>query len=136
MPAKPVGFTSPGRQKNVQYLGFVPNAQLPALIKSSVGLILPSLYEGFGIPVLQAMNLGTPVLVSRNSSLPEIVADCGLYIEPPFGVGEIKQGIIKLLSLPKAVKQSQLIAAKQKSMNFSWEKSAQKILEVINEVIL
>lgn len=118
---------------NVKYLGYVSNDKLGALIKSSVGLILPSLYEGFGIPVVQAMALGTPVLVSRNSSLPEIVADCGLYIEPPFGHEEIKQGIIQLLSLPKAAKQSQLIAAKQKSMNFSWKKSAQKILEVINE---
>ncbi|MFH0943424.1 MAG: glycosyltransferase family 1 protein [Candidatus Beckwithbacteria bacterium] len=119
--------------KNVQYLDFVPQTKLPSLIKASLGLVLPSLYEGFGIPVVQAMALGTPVLVSRNSSLPEIVADCGLYIEPPFGHEEIKQGIIQLLSLPKAAKQSQLIAAKQKSMNFSWKKSAQKILEVINE---
>lgn len=124
----------PRPAKNIVYLGFVPNAQLPALIKSSVGLVLPSLYEGFGIPVVQAMALGTPVLVSRNSSLPEIVGDCGLYIEPPFGSEEIKQGIIQLLSLSKAAKQSQLIAARQKSMNFSWEKSAQKILEVINEL--
>ena len=120
----------------IKYLGYVPNEKLGALIKGSAGLILPSLYEGFGIPVVQAMALGVPVLVSRNSSLPEIVGDAGLYIEPPFGTEEIKQGIIQLLSLPKAVKQSQLIAARQKSMNFSWEKSAQKILEVINELTL
>jgi len=121
---------------HVKYLGYVPNEKLGALIKGSAGLILPSLYEGFGIPVVQAMALGTPVLVSRNSSLPEIVADCGLYIEPPFGHEEVKQGIIQLLSLSKAAKQSQLIAARQKSMNFSWGKSAQKILEVINEFTL
>jgi len=121
---------------NVKYLGFVPQDTLPDLIRSSISLVLPSLYEGFGIPVVQAMALGTLVLVSRNSSLPEIVGDAGLYIEPPFGTEEIKQGIIQLLSLPKAVKQSQLIAARQKSMNFSWEKSAQKILEVINELTL
>lgn len=120
----------------VKYLGYVPEEKLDALIKNSLGLVLPSLYEGFGIPVVQAMALGVPVLVSRNSSLPEIVGDCGLYIEPPFGHKEIKQGIIQLLSLPKAAKQSQLIAARQRSMNFSWEKSAQKILEVIHELTL
>ncbi|MFH0943092.1 MAG: glycosyltransferase family 1 protein [Candidatus Beckwithbacteria bacterium] len=122
--------------KNVQYLGFVPQDKLPTLIKNSLGLILPSLYEGFGIPVVQAMALGTPVLVSRNSSLPEIVGDCGLYIEPPFNAPAIEKGIIELLSLSTETKKQQLAAARQKAKNFSWEKSANTILEVLNELTL
>lgn len=122
----------PKPQQNVQFLGFVSQDKLPALIKSSIGLVLPSLYEGFGIPVVQAMALGTPVLVSRNSSLPEIVADCGLYIEPPFGHEEIKQGIIQLLEN----KPTLLTKAKERVKQFTWAKSAQKILEVINELTL
>lgn len=117
---------------HVKYLGFVPPKKLPALIKSATALILPSLYEGFGIPVVQAMSLGTPVLVSRNSSLPEIVGDVGLYIEPPFGPNEIKQGIIKALSIKPDVKRQIVIKARQWAQQFSWQKSGQKILEVIN----
>lgn len=110
----------------VKYLGYVPQDQLAALIKNSQALVLPSLYEGFGIPVIQAMSLGVPVLVSRNSSLPEIVGDSGYYIEAPFDANAIKNGIIKVLSAkPKSIP----IRIKQ----FNWQTAAKKILEVINE---
>ncbi len=120
---------------NVKYLGYVSNDKLGALIKSSVGLILPSLYEGFGIPVVQAMALGTPVLVSRNSSLPEIVGDCGIYIDPPFDVSAIRAGIIKLLSLTPDQKQQLLQKARQRSQQFSWETAAKTILDALNNCI-
>lgn len=122
----------PRPAKNIQYLGFVPQNQLSALIKASVGLVLPSLYEGFGIPVVQAMALGTPVLVSRNSSLPEIVGDCGLYIEPPFDAARIRDGIVKLLSLTPDQKQQLLQKAQQHSKQFSWETAARTILSSLD----
>ena len=118
---------------NVKYLGYVPNEKLGALIKSAIGLVLPSLYEGFGIPVVQAMALGTPVLVSRNSSLPEIVGECGLYIEPPFGAPAIRDGLVKLLSLTPGQKQRLLQKAQQRSKQFSWENAAKTILTTIQE---
>ena len=94
---------------------------------------MPSLFEGFGIPVLEAMSLGTPVLVSNNSSLPEIVGDHGYYIKSPFGQKEIEKGIITALSDNKN-RHQKIKKAKAKSLEFSWDKSANKILEVLNEL--
>jgi glycosyltransferase involved in cell wall biosynthesis len=116
---------------HVKYLGYMPNEKLGVLIKGSAGLILPSLYEGFGIPVVQAMSLGTPVLVSRNSSLPEIVGNCGLYIKPPFDAAAIRDGIVKLLSLTLDQKHDLLIKAQQRSKQFSWEKAGEIIINTI-----
>jgi len=92
---------------------------------------LPSLYEGFGIPVVQAMSLGVPVLVSRNSSLPEIVGDCGLYIEPPFDASAIRAGLVKLLQLTPAQKQKLITVAKLRAQQFTWERTGQTILNAI-----
>ena len=116
----------------INYLGYVPDNQLGILIKNSQGLILPSLYEGFGIPVVQAMSLGVPVLVSRNSSLPEIVGDCGLYIEPPFDVPAIRDGLKKLLALSAGQRQVLSQKAKQRAKIFKWTATGRKFLEVIN----
>lgn len=118
----------------VKYLGYVPAARLAALIKNSQGLVLPSLYEGFGIPVAQAMRLGVPVLVSRNSSLPEIVADCGLYIEPPFDTSAIRAGLEKLLSLSPLQKQQLTVRARLRARQFSWKNTAQVILNHLQDL--
>lgn len=115
----------------VKYLGFVPQEKLASLIKGAVGLVLPSLYEGFGIPVVQAMSLGTPVLVSRNSSLPEIVGDAGLYIEPPFDPSSIRASLEKLLSLTPVEKQKLTAAAKLRAAKFTWQKTGRVILETM-----
>ncbi len=117
---------------HVKYLGYVPQDRLAGLIKGSQGLVLPSLYEGFGIPVVQAMSLGVPVLVSRNSSLTEIVGDCGLYIEPPFDAPAIRVGLNQLLLLTLAQKQALIAKAKLRSRQFSWPKTAKTILARIN----
>ncbi|OIN89657.1 hypothetical protein AUJ59_01045 [Candidatus Beckwithbacteria bacterium CG1_02_47_37] len=117
----------------VKYLGYVPQDRLAGLIKGSQGLVLPSLYEGFGIPVVQAMSLGVPVLVSRNSSLTEIVGDAGLYIEPPFDSAAIRVGLNKLLNLTSAQKQSLVVSARQQVAQFTWEKTAKIILKSIFE---
>ena len=124
----------PKPQDRIRYLGFVPNDKLGALIKNSQGLILPSLYEGFGIPVVQAMSIGTPVLVSRNSSLPEIVGNTGLYIESPFDAAAIGVGLNKLLSLTPAQKQKLTLAAKLRAAQFSWQKTGKLILEKILKI--
>ena len=118
---------------HVKYLGFVPQDRLADLIKGSQGLVLPSLYEGFGIPVVQAMSLGVPVLVSRNSSLVEIVADSGLFIEPPFDASAILAGLAKLLSLTPSQKQALTAKAKLRAQQFSWANTAKVILSTIQE---
>jgi glycosyltransferase involved in cell wall biosynthesis len=118
----------------VTYLGYVPPEQLAGLIRGSLGLVLPSLYEGFGIPVVQAMSLGAPVLVSRNSSLTEIVGDAGLYIEPPFDRAAIRRGLEKLLDLTPAQKQVLLDKASKRARRFSWVKAGRTILTKIKMV--
>lgn len=120
--------------QHVKYVGYVPSERLAALIKGSLGLILPSLYEGFGIPVVQAMSLGTPVLVSRNSSLPEIVADSGLFIEPPFDAPAIRSGLQKLLTLSLAHKQQLVSRARLRAQQFSWFNTAKTILDYLQRV--
>ena len=121
---------------HVKYLGYVPGEKLGALIKNSSGLVLPSLYEGFGIPVVQAMSLGVPVLVSRNSSLTEIVGNCGRYIESPFDADAIRRGLDKLLSLSPAEKNRLTTAARQRAAQFTWSKTAQVILNCLQEQFL
>jgi len=112
--------------------GFVPNADLSSLIKGARGLILPSLYEGFGFPVAQAMALGTPTVVSNVSSLPEIVGDSGIQVNP-LSVNSIAQGIKQVLSLSSEKKVKLINNAKKRAQEFSWEKCAQKTMEVLNE---
>lgn len=121
-------------QSRIIFTGFVSDQKAATLIKHAKSLILPSFYEGFGIPVVQAMNLGTPVVVSRNSSLKEIVGLSGIYIRSPFGSQEIKQGIIEALSLTQAQEKQLIIKAKQRAEQFTWEKAGQTILEVLNDI--
>ena len=120
-------------ESRVIFTGFVKNVSLSGLIQNAKLLILPSLYEGFGIPVVQSMAAGTPVLVSKNSSLKEIVSSFGLYIKPPFKAKQIKAGILKALLVSSEKKQSIIKQAQARSQQFSWKKSTTKILHALNQ---
>jgi glycosyltransferase involved in cell wall biosynthesis len=122
--------------KKVIFTDYIPTTKVPSLIKHAQALILPSFYEGFGIPVVQAMAIGTPVVVSHNSSLIEIVGSAGKYIKAPFGPKQIKQGIIEVLSLTQEQKKQLIIKAKQTARQFTWQKTGQTILEVLNDITL
>ena len=69
-------------KKGVRVLGFVPDCWLPALYRHALAFVYPSIYEGFGLPPLEAMSYETPVIVSKSSSLPEVAGDAALYIDP------------------------------------------------------
>jgi glycosyltransferase involved in cell wall biosynthesis len=112
----------------------IKKAKIGSLIKKAQALILPSLYEGFGIPVAQAMSLGVPVVVSRNSSLVEIVGKNGVYIDPPFDSEAIRKGIIEVLTMKVAKKKKMIMSANLRSKQFSWFKTGQRFLEVLNNV--
>jgi glycosyltransferase involved in cell wall biosynthesis len=109
----------------VVYLGYVKDKLLPALYAEAECLILPSLYEGFGLPALEAVSCGTPVITSNVSSLPEIMGKAAEYVNPEYVLG-IAAAIERLL-----VKRNELIIlGKERASKFSWEKCAVETLKV------
>jgi glycosyltransferase involved in cell wall biosynthesis len=102
--------------------GFVPDADLAALYSGGLFFVYPSLYEGFGLPPLEAMQCGLPVIASNTSSLPEVVGNAGLLIDPRDPT-ELTQAMSRLLedtSLRATLQQRALERARQ----FSWERTA------------
>ncbi len=113
------------------FTGFVGAEDLPGLIKGSVAYVLPSLYEGFGMPPVEAQAVGVPVVVSRVSSLPEVVGDSGIYIDDPHSVESIKVALQRAISLKKAERIQIIEAGKENSKRFDWTVSAAKLLEIL-----
>ncbi len=116
----------------VLFLENVTDEELPVLYKNAEFFILPSLYEGFGIPVLEAMNYGTPVITSNVSSLPEAGGDAALYVDPN-SVSDISEKMKKLLEDDNLKKQL-IEKGKKQVEKFSWEKSTRETLAVLEEV--
>ena len=113
--------------------GYVPGDDLPALMQGAAAFALPSLYEGFGIPVAEAMTVGTPVVVSNAGSLPEIVGDAGILVNPK-SVSSITQGIKKVLGLSREKRVQLINKGKKQAKKFTWKKCAQQTLEILHEV--
>ncbi|TGA99822.1 glycosyltransferase family 1 protein [Sporolactobacillus shoreae] len=112
-------------ENRVEFVDYVAYNELPEMYSNAVALLYPSLYEGFGIPPLEAMACGCPVIVSNNSSLPEVCGDSALYIDPN-DIGSISYGIRKMLlddDMRENLKNKGLIQANK----FSWEYSAKKL---------
>jgi len=120
--------------KGVKLLGFVPDQDLAGLYSGAKAFIYPSLYEGFGFPVLEAMACGCPVITANISSLPELGGQAALYVNP-YKISQIAEAIKVVLDLSsekrQAIIQKGLIQAKQ----FSWKKAAQQTLDVYKEVV-
>ena len=123
-----------GIQDSVKFLHTVPDSDLPHFYRQALCFVLPSLYEGFGLPVLEAMAYKCPVVVSNVSSLPEIADKAGVYVDPE-NVESITRGLLA------AVRQRNLIQGRsrvQKGVaqvkNFSWEKAAEQTLEILQKV--
>lgn len=114
----------------IKFIGYVPDEDMAALYSASDGLLFPTLYEGFGIPVIEAQKCGTPVLTSNQSSLPEVGGDGALYVDP-YDVEDICKGILKLHKrddIDVLVKKGYRNAEK-----YSWAKSANILLEIIEK---
>lgn len=119
-------------QAEVIFTGGVPDADLVALYNAAELFVYPSLYEGFGLPVLEAMACGTPVAVSNSSSLPEVVGEAGVLVSPK-DEQELAEALWRLAGDPAwraELSQRGLAQAAQ----FSWERSAHRILEVFRQV--
>jgi glycosyltransferase involved in cell wall biosynthesis len=121
-----------GVQHDVRFLGFVPIEVLRIFYDSAKVFIFPSLYEGFGLPPLEAMVHGTPVVTSNTSSLPEVVGNAAVLVNPE-NVFEIMRAIRRVL-LDQGLRERMKMRSYQQSQRFSWESSARRVLQIYAEV--
>ena len=118
-------------QDRVHFVGPLSEEELPALYRGAIALVFPSLMEGFGLPPLEAMACGTPVVTSRSAAIPEVVGAAALLVDP-LDATDIRQGIERVLedaALRAAMRQSGLARARL----FSWDAVAVKVNRVIQE---
>ena len=116
----------------VMNIGHVPDADMPALYSGAVASVFPSLYEGFGLPPLESMACGAPVVASGVTAIPEVVGDAALLVDP-YDVGAIASGLSRLLKDPALhalLRQRGLARARE----FSWDVTARKTLASLDSV--
>lgn len=121
-----------GIENRVIFTDFVPSKELPYLVAGSKAFVLPSLWEGFGIPVVEAMATGTPVITSNISSLPEVVGNAGLLVDPKSET-QIEQAI-RLLTTDKKLHNKLSKQALNQSKKFSWKTMSEKVIKVLESV--
>lgn len=121
-------------ESKIIFTDFVPETDLPPLLSGAELYVLPSLHEGFGIPVVEAQACGTPVIVSNTSSLPEVVGDSGIKIDPN-NTKDIKEGIVKVLNDPTLASSLKEKGLKN-ALRFSWQKCAQETLKTVESLNL
>jgi glycosyltransferase involved in cell wall biosynthesis len=119
--------------KHVRFFGFVSDETLACLYRLAAVFVFPSLYEGFGLPPLEAMASGTPVITSNVSSLPEVVGDAALLIDPyePEAIADAIRRVLTDEALRADLKAKGLVRASQ----FSWERSIRRVREIYDEVL-
>jgi glycosyltransferase involved in cell wall biosynthesis len=118
--------------KYVRFLGFVSDETLAALYRLAAVFVFPSLYEGFGFPPLEAMAAGTPVVASNLSSLPEVLGDAALLVDP-YDANAIAQAIRRVL-VDDALRRDLRIRGLAKVQDYSWEEAARHVRRIYNEV--
>jgi glycosyltransferase involved in cell wall biosynthesis len=112
--------------------GFVPDEMLPAIYSAAEVLAFPSLYEGFGLPILEAMACGTPVVASRASCLPEVAEGAALMVEPT-NVDGLSTALEQLLTDPE--QRARLIdQGRRRAGKYTWRAAAERLLEVYQRV--
>jgi glycosyltransferase involved in cell wall biosynthesis len=121
-----------GLQNEVIFTGYVPFEDLPALYSGAESMAFPSLYEGFGLPVMEAMACGTPVVTSDSSSLAEIADDAALLIDP-LSVEQIAEALFRLHQEPH-LREELSRRGRARAAEFTWERSARQTLDLYEEV--
>lgn len=112
--------------ERVQFLGFADEEDLPTLYSAAACIAFPSLYEGFGLPVLEGMACGVPVLTANVSSLPEVAGDAALMIDP-YSVEAIRVGLIALLEEDSAARAARLERGFAQAARFTWQAAARQL---------
>ncbi|MCF8380752.1 MAG: glycosyltransferase family 4 protein [Bacteroidales bacterium] len=123
---------TPDLMDHIQISGYIENTDLPAIYSAADLFLYPSLRESFGIPALEAMRCGAPVLTSNTSSMPEVSGNAAFYVDP-FKPEEITAGIIKILN-NKALRDEMILKGYQRAAVFSWTKMAREVLELYKNI--
>lgn len=121
-----------GIEDRVKFLGFVQTEKLVGLLSGATAFVQPSLWEGFGIPAVEAMATGVPVIVSNASSLPEVVGEAGILVDP-YSIDQIEQAI-RLMVTDKKLRQKYSKAGLLQSQKFSWTKMVKTVLKVFEKL--
>lgn len=124
-------FDTAKHQSDIHFLGYLEDEVLPLLTASAIAMVYPSQFEGFGLPVLEAMQSGTPVITSNVSSLPEVCGDAGILV-PPDDTTAISRAMEQLY-LDKELAQKMRREGLDRSHLFSWIQTAKRMNEVISD---
>jgi len=116
----------------VDFVGTVPEARLPSLYRGAEAMIFPSLYEGFGLPVLEAMACGVPVVTSNVTAMPEIAGDAALLVDPT-SVDQIARAMERILD-DAALRQQLRNKGLMRGSQFSWASTAARVYELLKSV--
>jgi glycosyltransferase involved in cell wall biosynthesis len=117
----------------IKFFGYVEDNHLSRLYKNADCLIFPSFYEGFGIPLLEAMASGCPIVASNTSSIPEVVGDAAIMVNP-LDYNEMATQVVRVVT-DKELRTSLIKKGKERAKHFSWENSAKKIYKIFEELL-
>ncbi len=121
-----------GLANHVVLTGYIPDEDLPPLYSGAVGFVYPSYFEGFGLPPLEAMKCGTPVIVGNRTSLPEVVGDAAILVDP-FSTEEIERAMSRLIN-DASLRSSLRAKGLERAKLFDWRETARQTLSVYEKV--
>ena len=121
-----------GLKDQVRFLGYVPKEDLPTIYSLADLFVFPSIYEGFGIPPLEAMSCETPVLISSHGASPEVCEDAGFIVDP-YCIKDIAKGIMTILT-NKELQRTLIHKGKEQVKKYSWNKTALETIKVYEEI--
>ena len=116
----------------VRWLGRVPDEEMPALFQAAALVVYPTLYEGFGLPPLEAMAVGTPVVASNRGPLPQLLADAALLVDPS-STSDLAQAMEAVLTRPE-LRERLISAGRRRARLYSWNRCAERTVELYRAV--
>jgi len=117
----------------VQFLNYVSYEELPQLLNQATALVYPSLWEGFGLPVLEAIACGTPVITSNLSSLPEVTGEAAILINP-YSIDEMREAM-QQIATDEQLRLKLKSLSRQRAELFSWEKTGKETATILQSFL-